>query len=207
MKIQKIITRFLDETQYYKQQFQKKQIVIHHTVSNGSAPNVIDGWKVTQERIGVAFVIDRQGVMYQTFSSMYWAHHLGTHEPNNVKLNQQSVGIELCNWGPLTKKEDKFYNCLDQEIQYNDVEVYEIPFRGSCYYQRYTDAQLYSLKELLQYLCTAYFIPKTYKPEMWELCENALKGNPGIYTHVSFRKDKSDCHPQKELINIIQTLN
>ena len=34
----------------------------------------------------------------------------------------------------------------------------------------------------------------------------ALEGRSGIYSHVSFRKDKSDCHRQKELIEIISIL-
>ena len=41
---------------------------------------------------------------------------------------------------------------------------------------------------------------------MWEVSQDALCGKPGIYTHVSFRKDKSDCHPQKELIQMLKEL-
>ena len=38
---------------------------------------------------------------------------------------------------------------------------------------------------------------------MCDISRSTLSGNPGIYTHVSFRKDKSDCHPQEELVKII----
>ena len=206
MKIQKTVNKQLDDTQYYQQQFIKKQIVLHHTVSNGNAENVISSWSKTAERVGVAFVIDGKGVVYAAFSSFYWAHHLGTHQVDNTKLNQQSIGIEICNWGQLTKKDNKFFNYLNQEISSSDVVTYTTPFRGSCYYQKYNDAQLHSLSELLSYLCSSYFIPKSYNADMWEVSQNALSGKPGIYTHVSFRKDKSDCHPQKELIELLKAL-
>ena len=41
---------------------------------------------------------------------------------------------------------------------------------------------------------------------MWNASTYALEVKSGIYTHVSFRKDKSDCHPQKELIEIIKVI-
>ncbi len=35
---------------------------------------------------------------------------------------------------------------------------------------------------------------------MWGVSKFALESKFGIYAHVSFRKDTSDCHPQVELI-------
>lgn len=34
----------------------------------------------------------------------------------------------------------------------------------------------------------------------------ALAGKPGVWTHVNFRKDKSDCHPQPQLIEMLISL-
>jgi hypothetical protein len=31
-----------------------------------------------------------------------------------------------------------------------------------------------------------------------------LSGSPGIFTHVSFRKDKSDCHLQENQIILLK---
>jgi len=39
---------------------------------------------------------------------------------------------------------------------------------------------------------------------MWNLNNSALEGTPGIWTHVSFRPDKSDCHPQLSLIKLLK---
>ena len=49
--------------------------------------------------------------------------------------------------------------------------------------------------------------PNTYQPDMWKLNTQALNGTPGIWTHVSFRADKSDCHPQLSLINLLKGLS
>lgn len=204
--LKQIIQCPLDKSQYYQEKYEKKQIVLHHTASNGNAKNVITGWKETVQKIGVAFVIDGEGVIYQAFSSAHWAHHLGVYEKNNRILNQQSTGIEICNWGLLSYKEGRYFNYLNQEIPADEVIVYFQKFRGSFYYQRYTEKQLKSLKDLLNYLCETYGIPKKYNIDMWDVSKLTLSGNPGIYTHVSFRKDKSDCHPQKELIKMLQSL-
>lgn len=208
----KIVQVRLKETQYYQEVHPKKQIVIHHTVSNGNAKNVVAGWAKTPARIGTAFIIDREGVIHQCFSSKHWAHHLGTKSKRNKQLNQQSIGIELCAWGPLKRSPIKssvkatFTSSVGTVVPNDEVIELEKPFRGSKYYQKYTDKQLNSLQILLTYLCETYNIPKTYNPEMWEYSSSAMNGSPGIWSHTSFRKDKSDCLPQVELIKIIQNL-
>ena len=92
------------------------------------------------------------------------------------------------------------------EVPIEEVTTYDYPFRGIRHYQKYTDKQLESLKALLQYLCVTYKIPTDYKQEMWEYSKAAVKGDKGIFTHVSYRKDKSDRHPQKELVEVLKKL-
>ncbi|MFN5444535.1 MAG: N-acetylmuramoyl-L-alanine amidase [Crocinitomicaceae bacterium] len=204
--LNQIIDCPLPDDQYYKEVYNKRQIVIHHTVSNGNAKNVIASWQKTKEKVGVAFVVDREGKVYKAFSSAHWAHHLGTKEINNTILNKQSIGIELCSWGALTFKNGIYYTISKEIIPKEEVITYVYPFRENRYFQKYTDKQLESLKLLLQYLCETYKIPKTYIPEMWEISKSALRGDKGIFTHVSYRKDKSDCHPQKELEEVLKSL-
>ena len=209
----KIVQVRLKETQYYQEEFPKKQIVLHHTVSNGNAKNVMSWWASTPAKVGTAFIIDREGVIHQCFSSKHWAHHLGTRSKQNKQLNQESIGIEMCSWGPLTRKENpmlkgspKFFSSTGTEIPKEEVVKLEKPFRGHLYYQKYTSSQLKSLRILVNYLCETYNIPKKYNPDMWDYSRMAMNGNPGIYTHVSFRKDKSDCFPQLDLIGNIKNL-
>ena len=209
----KIIQVPLKESQYYQEEHPKKQIVLHHTVSNGNAINVMAWWASTPAKVGTAFIIDRDGVIHQCFSSKHWAHHLGTKAKNNKQLNKESIGIELCSWGPIIKKENpmlkgspKFFSSTGTEIPKEEVVKLDKPFRGHLYYQKYTSSQLKSMQILVKYLCETYGIPKKYNSDMWEYSRSAMNGSPGIYTHVSFRKDKSDCSPQKELIEILPYL-
>jgi N-acetyl-anhydromuramyl-L-alanine amidase AmpD len=210
----KIVQVRLKETQYYQEEFPKKQIVLHHTVSNGNAKSVMNWWASTPAKIGVAFIIDRDGIIHQCFSSKHWAHHLGTKAKNNKQLNQQSIGIELCSWGGLTIKENpmlkgnpKFFSSTGTEVPKEEVVKLDLPFRGYLYFQKYTSSQLNSLQILVNYLCETYGIPKSYNSDMWDYSRMAMNGNPGIYTHVSFRKDKSDCFPQREVIDTISDTN
>jgi N-acetyl-anhydromuramyl-L-alanine amidase AmpD len=208
----KIVQVRLTENQYYQEAFPKKQIVLHHTVSNGNAKNVMSWWASTPAKVGTAFIIDREGVIHQCFSSKHWAHHLGTKAKNNKQLNMQSIGIELCSWGALKRSPLKsgvkatFTSSTGTVISNDEVTELENPFRGSRYFQKYTDKQLKSLQILLIYLCETYNIPKKYNPEMWEYSRSAMNGSPGIFSHTSFRKDKSDCFPQKEIIQIIDQI-
>jgi hypothetical protein len=41
---------------------------------------------------------------------------------------------------------------------------------------------------------------------MWEVTSKALNLEEGIFTHASYRKDKSDCFPQYELIDMLKSL-
>ena len=207
MKIKNLIQFTLTKAQYYPEVFPKKQIVLHHTVSGPNAKNVISGWGYTPVRVATAFVSDGDGIIYQCFSSAHWAHHLGTHNRNNTQLNQQSIGIEICNWGALIEKGGRYFSTFNREVPKEEVIDYGMQWRGHRYFHKYKDEQLESLKTLLEYLCEKYTIPNTYQPDMWKLNTQAMNGTPGIWTHVSFRADKSDCHPQLSLIKMLKSFS
>lgn len=202
----KIVQVKFSESQYYKEEFPKNQVVIHHTVSGSNAVRVFDGWSANQERVATAFVIAGDGLIHQGFSSRYWAHHLGTKNANNTALNRSSVAIEVCNWGGLTKKDGKYYSAFNSEVPASQVIDYEKKWRGYQYFHKYTAPQIESLRQLIVYLCDTYKIPKTYIPTMWDINNDALAGHKGVYTHVSYRTDKSDMHPQPELIEMLKNL-
>lgn len=212
----------LADNQYYEQQFVKKQIVLHHTCSGTGVQGDISHWNNTPERVATCMIIGRDGTPYQTFASKFWAHHLGTHEKNNTYLNQHSIGIEIDAWGVLIKVGDKYFSWTGAEVPESEVTYYQTPFktvpncpffakheqvnRGACYYHSYSKAQIETVKELLLLWNQRYGIPLDYKATMWAVSKQALAGDAGIWTHVSFRGDKSDCHPQIQLINMLKSL-
>ena len=75
--LDEIIQIPFSENQYYKATYPKDQIVLHHTVSNGSAMAVADYWESTARRVGTCIVLDKEGVIHQLFSSRYYAGHVG----------------------------------------------------------------------------------------------------------------------------------
>jgi hypothetical protein len=122
-------------------------------------------------------------------------------------LDKHAIAIEICNWGPIEKINGKFYNYVDREIPADQVTELETPYKGHKYYHRYTDAQIESTRQLLLYWRDTYGIDLTYREEdMWTISTQALKGEQGVYTHNSYRKDKSDIYPCPRMIAMLKSL-
>ena len=228
LNVSELVQENLVEGQYYREVVAKKQIYIHHTVSTGNPLSAINWWRQQNNGVATFAVIAgrteitnskyKDGEIYQCFSSKYWAHHLGLKTsqlaaggPSNATINKQSIGIEICNWGPLQKNTDGTFTAKGSAgkaiIPANQAIEYPNLYQGERYYQRYTTAQIESLRKLLVYLCNLYKIDKKYKGDsMFKVTQAALKGESGIFTHTSVRPDKLDCHPQPELIEMLKNL-
>lgn len=213
----------LRESQYFKEETKKSQIVLHHTAGNSSGPGTIKMWDADDRgRIATCVTISGKGLskdtydgeICQAFSSKYWAYHLGI-KPDVFraagvpykKIDPIAIGIEICSWGPLEKKGDKFYNYVDREVPADQVTELETPYKGHKYYHRYTDAQIESTKNLLLYWRDTYGIDLTYnEKDMWSVSKRALSGENGVYTHNSYRRDKTDIHPCPRMIAMLKSL-
>jgi hypothetical protein len=222
----KIIFNPFPPDQYVPQNTHKKQAVLHHTVSDpDNAAGDIGYWLSTTERVATHFVIQGDGIVYQCFSTNLWGYHLGA---GNWSLDAHSVGIEIDNWGGLilgdgqpynfgssqaprwvNTEKDRFYNAYGRIVypQDNEILEFDTPFRTYKYFQKYTEAQIDTVGEILLYLNQKFNIPLTYKAnDMWEVSSKALKGEPGVYTHNSYVSWKSDAFPQPELIEMLKSL-
>lgn len=91
-------------------------------------------------------------------------------------------------------------------IPEKDVCVLDKPFKGSKYYHNYTDAQIESIRQLLVYWNKIYGIPLTYNADIFDVTSRALRGEPGVYTHNSVRKDKTDIYPHPKIIQMLKSL-
>lgn len=189
---------------YFTALQRKTQIVLHHT-AGGSAMSAINWWKTRNDgkgTIATPYVIERDGTIYQLFNTFAWAHHLGVSgKPNLCRF---SIGIELVCWGAIAESD------IGKRVPEKEVVDYGFGggamFRGSRYFQNYTDAQLESISLLLPILSTFADIPLVYNEKnLFSLSPDALAGVPGLYTHVSYRQDKSDLHPQQELKEVLRT--
>ena len=74
-------------------------------------------------------------------------------------------------------------------------------------YHHNTEAQIQTVAELLLFWKNKYGIPLKYNEDMWDVSNDAIGGNPGIWTHCSFRSDKSDLFPMPEMIEMLQGLD
>ena len=223
LDLSKMVKIDFPENQYFNEPVKKKQVYLHHTVSGDNAYSVANGWKASTERVAVTIIIGKDGIIYQLFSSDKWAYHLGlkvqTFQENNEPfqwLDKTSIGIEILNWGGLVKHTDGCWypGVWDGKTnvpilrlgKMQQVQEYPGGFRGYYGFEKYTPAQIESLGQLLCFFNKKYNIPLAYNNDMWDISKKALSGAAGIFTHVSVRKDKSDCHPQPELIQLLKSL-
>lgn len=197
----------VDWDKYYKEEYEKTQIVLHHTVSGPGIRGDLNTWKQYKSNIATCVIIERDGTIQQLFSSRYWGHHLGCGKPF---LDQHSIGIELDSWGQLEEKDGKLYTVYGNTV---DVDTIHYPegFRGEQLFEAYTEAQIRATGELLLLWNKTYGIPLDYNEDMWNVSPRALDGTPGVWTHVSYRpwpsnKNKWDCHPDKNLVSMLKTL-
>lgn len=226
-----ITDKLLEDGEYFKEVIKKDTIYVHHSAGSHRPDWVIDGWERDKAKngnklpVGTAYIIgglsttdrnaDWDGKIIRAFDDKYWAHHLGCTTANNKILNQKSIGIEICNYGPIIKtKEGIFLNYVNKEVPADMVEELTVPFRNFKYYHKYTDAQIQSLKELLISISTKHGIDLKQGLLQFagtlhgglEVNQAAMKGVPGLWSHSNVRSDKFDCWPQSQLLQMIKTL-
>lgn len=203
----------LDSEQYIKQTFDKDKVFIHFTISGPDAKNVIKYWNDNIPKVSTAFVIsgkgDEDGKIYEAHNPDYWSYHLGVKGTKGA-LDKHSIGIELCAWGRLEKKGERFFNSYGTEVPADEVYSLDNSWRGESYYHAYTNKQLESLESLLQWIVKAYKIPIQnieFDRDWMEYNEDLVKLKiPGIWTHTNVRKDKRDSYPDHRLFEVLNRI-
>lgn len=210
--------RNFPDNSYCQEKKSKKQIVLHHTVSGKGISGDITTWINNSNKVSTTYIISREGEITQLFDPDKWAYHLGIKsevftqfgvKTSNIRLNSESIGIELDNWGGLTKKgPGEYITAYKSIIKISDDLIINYPngYRGYNYFEGYYEPQLRALGKLLIYLCKKYNISTVYHDNMFNQNKEALNQTNGIWSHTSFRSDKSDVHPDPNLIKLLQTL-
>lgn len=208
---------------YFAKAYPKKRIVLHYTA--GHLRSDIAALTGNNYHVSVAFVIARDGTIYQLFSSKYWSGHIGKGIGNTQTNNAEdkcTIGIEISNYGWLTKRGQDLETCYSKTISnnkgsdiyctLNDADSYNLlsePFREQTYFASYTNEQYDSMVILLRYLTKVYNIERNFMPEpqRYIATEDVLKFN-GIVSHINYRKTgKWDIGPAfdwEKLINGVQ---
>lgn len=227
-----IIKYYLPRNEYVEGPTKKRNIFIHHTGGWNNPYNQIDQWANDKRgRIGTTFIIggpnpvngdiSYDGTILQCFDEEDWAFHLGVSRFNR-KLDGESIGIELCNFGPLEKKAGEYYTWAGQRVQKGQVVTLSKKFRGYKHWHRYSQNQLDALKHLILYLSMKYDIDINIGLKSWiqedvemafDFHEEVLDGKiNGLFTHTNVKPwptstgNKFDCSPQPAILNMIKDL-
>lgn len=209
----------LSKGQWVNEKVDKKQIVLHHSVSS-SSDSIINGWNANKDRVGTSYSIDKDGTINQHFPDDEWAYHLYVNAAGNRVdrkykrrdeiLNKESIGIELVSLGGLTYKNGEWYSVYNKVVPIKDVYVLEEKYRGFKAFEKYTDEQIVSLEKLLILLFNKYpNIKQGIKNNYSDICQinnKALNSEEVLTSHSAMRTDKSDIFPQKEIINMLSLL-
>lgn len=205
----KITEYNIPETEYYKQETNKHQIILHHTVSK-TFLSTFNWWKQDGIHVATSFIVDKDGTIYQLFDPKYWSYHIGS--GSNTLNNKGAIGIEIINEGQLYKREDNNYywwvdnNYPQGKVKY-EGEVFDnsVKWRDFRYWAAYTKEQKSSVAELLHYLCNTFKINKKIV-NSYEYDKNLLNENC-IISHHNVRKDKTDVSVAFDLNKLQEVLD
>ena len=222
--------QYLDKNQYVRDygKIEPKGFFIHHTAGWDNPYSTIRNWNndsrgrvATQYCIGGSNVKGKEakhdGVVVECFPNNYLGWHLG--KVGKFAISKFSGGVELNNFGYLTKKGDKYYTYVNTEVKKEFVCDLGYEFRGKRYWHAYSDKQIESLRLLILHLRDIYpkmdlvnGLPKLLKEgvdpaDAFEFNTDAYNAKQfGLWTHTNVRKDKFDCFPQPELVEMLKQL-
>ena len=212
----------LPKGEYLKGKYENDYIILHHTAGGANPKNVIDWWgKDSLGRVATEFVVGGQdcktgnksydGKILRAFPEGCQASHLGS--SGSSYMNMHSVGIEMCNFGYVDNGKTYTGTIVSPE----QTITLSSPFRGYLSWHKYSDEQLKSVRDLLLYISKRDNIDLHEGLYKWIKAEGAIKAFDfhidayngkvkGLLTHTNIRKDKFDCSPQPNLVDMIMTL-
>ena len=183
----------------------KKQIIISVT---GSVWDVAEEreWKKNMDdsavRILPHVMIGREGEVWPV---------MATEEPTSwltggETMDTERVHVALCNAGPLVRRGDAFYTHTGEAVRLPYEFCSQSPYRGHRYYELLTPKQLLSTERLLNRLIKTLGIRYRYDAMLGEVCPRCLGGDEGVWLASGLMKQRTDPHPQTELIKMMRRL-
>jgi len=180
---------------YYKTKTEKTLIILHFTAGLLHG----DIGELTKHHVSVPYVVARSGSTYELFHPDYWSYSLGKNcVGGNTTQSKKSIGIEISNYGPLTREGGVLKTLYGQpycSIDDEEAYVHVADYRGSQYFATYTDEQYKTVDSLITNLCRKYGILRNLPPK--DKRDVLLDEAPdeGIWSHQNFRSDKLDPGP------------
>ena len=151
--------------------------------------------------------------MVQAFDTGNQAYHLG--KTGSGFMNKHSVGLEICSMGYLDSITKATYvNSICQDDQVTELKEM---FRGKMHWHSYSDKQINETEKWIKFvgerdnidirLGLKQFIKKYGVTKGFDFQEEAYYGKiEGLLTHTNVRKDKMDCYPHPDFVDMIMSL-
>jgi N-acetyl-anhydromuramyl-L-alanine amidase AmpD len=171
----------------YKPRF----IFLHYTSDGGGAVSYF------QQKLTASahYVVMPDGEIVQMVELDRAAWHIG-----NFPLNQQSVGIEVVNWGELSVRNGQCYTWTGKLIPYENT----VPYEGRRW-EEYTREAVNATVKLVYYLSQRLNIPLQYPfdPHIYPyfmdygtaVPRELFKDATGVAGHCQVQKGKADPGP------------
>lgn len=212
----------LPSGEYLDGNYKNDYIVLHHTAGGANPRFVVDCWsKDSIGKVATEFVVGGQnckngsakydGQIVRAFPEGCQGYHIGS--SGSSHMNTHAVGIEMCNFGYI--KDGKTYTGTVADS--NQIISLDSPFRGFSQWHKYSDEQINAVRDLLLYISNRdnidlheglyRWINEDGVMKAFDFHMDAYEGNvKGLLTHTNIRKDKFDCSPQPNLVDMIMTL-
>lgn len=190
----------LSDNNYHKESYNKTQIVIGHTYRNdmlhiGSWLNRLNGkYKKT-----ATFTISKNGSVFQHYDPKYYS----TFIDNEQDKASISIILENIGWFKKDTMIDKFVDWLGHNYKRQPDEVVMKKWRNYTYWDKYTEEQMESLRELVTKLCEEHNISKDF------IGHNVYDENVDLFKGITFRsnyyQESTDVSPAFDL-DLLKTL-
>lgn len=180
----------LEETNYYHSEFKKNQIIIGNSFSENN--NHIKGWLSREGgnyKKTASFSINKEGKIYEHFNPQYYSDFT-----NNKLIDKKSISIIIENLGWLQKDliNDKYIDWVGN-IYNRSNDIIEKRWRGFTYWDSYSDEQMNSCVELVNYLCDKFNIEKNCVTHNTYI--EGIEYFDGIVYKSNYHKESTDLSP------------
>lgn len=152
-----------------------------------------------------AFELDKPGFIIDRDGSIYG---IRAETPKVALVNVGPVILRDGLWLPAEEGADGKYHPIEGA---DPVRVpYEYcscrKYHGCQHYEMFPDKQLKALRHLLCDIKQELGMSYPWDNQLGAVCPRAVNGGSGIYFASSYDEQRSDPHPQKELLDIIKRL-